>query len=104
METLPEDALPTDVIDTEDGWRISNHQPVQTKQKNTVRTETFIDYLLSHEEHVTHYYTRIDFLTVSIKIYELIKSTNKVNIATDGGAIPFKGSLGFVFADDNETY
>jgi hypothetical protein len=35
-------------------------------------------------------------------IYELLKSTKKVKIATDGGAIPpFKGSLGFVFADED---
>ena len=45
---------------------------------------------------------KIEFLSVPIEIYyELIKSTNKVNIATDGGAIPFKGSLGFVFADED---
>ena len=88
-------------MDTEDRWRISNHQPVQTKQKNTVQNETFMDYLLSHEEHVTQYYTKIDFLTVPITIYELIKSTNNVNIATDGGAIEFNGSLGFVIADED---
>jgi hypothetical protein len=35
-----------------------------------------------------------------MKIYELFKSTKKVKIATDGGAIPLKGSLGFVFADE----
>jgi hypothetical protein len=34
------------------------------------------------------------------EIYEILKSTQKVNIATDGGAIQFKGSIGFVFADE----
>ena len=58
---------------------------------------------MSQEEHVSQYYTQIDFLTVPMKIYELVKSSNKVNIATDGGAIPFKRSLGFVFADEEGT-
>ncbi|OEU17034.1 hypothetical protein FRACYDRAFT_239635 [Fragilariopsis cylindrus CCMP1102] len=53
---LPDDASPTDVMDTDEGWRISQHQPTD--------------------------------------------STSRVNIATDGGAIPLKGSLGFVFADE----
>jgi hypothetical protein len=34
------------------------------------------------------------------EIYEILKSTQKVNIATDGGAMPFEGSIGFVSADD----
>ena len=31
----------------------------------------------------------------------MVKSTNKIIIATDGGAIQFKGSLGFVHADED---
>jgi hypothetical protein len=34
------------------------------------------------------------------KIYEILKSTQKVNIATDGGAIQFKVLIGFVSADE----
>jgi hypothetical protein len=74
VETIPEDASPTDVMDTEDGWRISNHQPVQTKQKKTVRTETFMDYLLSHKEHVTQYYTEIDVLIYKQKEIKATKA------------------------------
>ena len=90
VTTLPEDATPIDVMDTDDGWRISNHQPVTSKQTNTVPIETFTDYLMSQEEHISQYYTEIDFLTAPITIYGSVKSTNKVNIATDGGAIQFK--------------
>jgi hypothetical protein len=43
--------------------------------------------------------THITVLHANIKVYELLKSANKIHIATDGGAIPLKGSLGFVFAD-----
>jgi hypothetical protein len=41
---------------------------------------------------------------VPYEIYEILKSTKKVHIATDGGAIPFKGSIGFVLADEMEIY
>ena len=63
-------------MDTNDGWRISNHQPVTSKQTNRVPIETFTDYLMSQEEHVSQYYTEIDFLTAPITTYGLVKSTN----------------------------
>ena len=56
VNALPPDASPADVIDTEEGWRISIHQPVQIIQKNTVKSETFLDYIMSQEEHVSQYY------------------------------------------------
>jgi hypothetical protein len=55
----------------------------------------------SRRIHLTIYYTQMEFLTVPIKIYELLKSRKRVIIATDGGAIPLKGSLGFVLADED---
>ena len=59
-----------------------------------------MDYLRSQQKHTTQYYTQINFDTAPITIYELLKSPNKLVIAaTDGGAIPFKGSIGFVIAN-----
>jgi hypothetical protein len=101
IDYLPADAVPTDVMDTEEGWKVSGHLPMMTWEKKTVNNETFMDYLLSQEEHISQYYTQIEFLMVPIEIYELLKSTKKVLIATDGGAIPLKGSIGFVFADED---
>jgi len=105
VSLLPVDATPTDVMDTETGWRISTHLPMKMKEQEQqgIRDETFMEYLMKQEEHITQYYTEIDFLSVPIKIYQLLKTANKIHIATDGGAIPLKGSLGFVFADENGT-
>jgi hypothetical protein len=61
---------------------------------------TFLSTLMQQPEYISQYYTQIDFHTVPVKIYEHLKSIRKVFVATDGGAIPFKGSLGFVIADD----
>jgi hypothetical protein len=105
VKLLPKDASPADVIDTEEGWRISGHLPMSNKEQEleqeSARNETFMEYLMKQEEHISQYYTQIEFLTVPIEIYELLKSTKKVKIATDGGAIPFKELLGFVFADED---
>jgi hypothetical protein len=100
LTVLPTDTVPMDVIDTEQGWRMSGHLPMMTEEKKTIQNGTFMEYLLSQEEHISQYYTQIKFFIVPMKIYELFKSTKKVKIATDGGAIPLKGSLGFVFDDE----
>jgi hypothetical protein len=70
------------------------------KQENDKKeAATFMEYVHSQQEHISQYYAQIEYSTVPIRIYKLLKSTHKVHIATDGGAIPLKGSLGFVFAD-----
>jgi hypothetical protein len=103
VEVLPEDAVPTDVMDIKEGWRMSGHLPMMTWEKKTVNNGTFMEYVRSQEEHISQYYEQIEFFMVPMKIYELLKSTRRVLIATDGGAIPLKGSLGFVFADEEGT-
>ncbi|OEU18182.1 hypothetical protein FRACYDRAFT_236453 [Fragilariopsis cylindrus CCMP1102] len=104
VERLPNDATPADVMDTEDGWRIANHHQVRQKEENEdTESKTIMQHLQSQEEHVSQYYAEINFLTTPFEVYELIKSPRKYNIATDGGAIPLKGSLGFVVADEDGT-
>jgi hypothetical protein len=102
VKLLPKDASPTDVMDTDKGWRVSGHLPMRNKETKIEVTVNFMDYIKTQEEHVTQYYTQIDFIRVPHEIYELIKSTKKVLIATDGGAIPsMKGSIGFLIADED---
>ncbi|OEU23095.1 hypothetical protein FRACYDRAFT_233261 [Fragilariopsis cylindrus CCMP1102] len=103
VETLPTDATPTDVIDTNDGWRISKHYSLrqQEEKQQPMESKTIMQYIQSQEEHVSQYYAEINFFTTPYEVYELIKSPRKYNIATDGGAIPpLKGSLGFVVANE----
>jgi hypothetical protein len=61
---------------------------------------------ISHETRGTYntvlYADRIPDRTKS-KYMNGSNQTKKVKIAIDGGAIPFKGSLGFVFADEDGT-
>ena len=103
MPTLPDDSVPVDVTDATDGWRIAFYQPLEIERQQQLLPQSFIDTLMQQPAHISQYYTQIDFLTTPMKIYEHMKSPGKVLIATDGGAIPFKGSLGFVIADDDAT-
>jgi hypothetical protein len=82
---LPEDAVPVDAMDTNNGWRMSGQLLIINKEKTRTRKETFQDYIRNQEEHISQYYTQLEFLTVPIKIYELLESTKEVLIATDGG-------------------
>jgi hypothetical protein len=89
-----------DAVDTNNRWRMSGQLLIINKEKTKTRNDTFQKYIRHQEEHISQYYTQLEFLTVPIKIYELLKTIKKVLIATDGGAIPMKGSIGFVIADE----
>jgi hypothetical protein len=72
VSILPEDASPTDVMDTEDGWRISTHLPMMTRNKQKEKPETLMEYLMTQEEHKSQYYTELDFLSAPVTIYKLL--------------------------------
>ena len=77
---------------------------MEAKEDDTeVTPTTFMEKLMQQPEYIKQYYAQIDFHTVPAKIYEYLKATGTVYVATDGGAIPFKGSLGFVLADAEGT-
>jgi hypothetical protein len=60
VSQLPEDASPTDVMDTEDGWRVSQHPLMMTRNTQKETPATFMEYPMAQEEHIiTQYYTQI---------------------------------------------
>jgi hypothetical protein len=67
---LPEDAVPVDAMDTNNGWRMSGQLLIINKEKTKTRNDTFQKYIRHQEEHISQYYTQLEFLTVPIKIYE----------------------------------
>ena len=98
--TLPLDSVPVDVFDADTGWRISYYQQLDIPTKPTANIKSFLDHLYNQEEHIAQYYTEVEFHTTPVAVYEQLKSTRTALIATDGGAIPRKGSLGFAIADE----
>jgi hypothetical protein len=72
-------------------------------QKSAPPPASFLGMLMQQPKYISQYYTQIDFHTVPLQIYEHLKSSRKAFIATNGGAIQYKGSLGFVIADDDAT-
>jgi hypothetical protein len=57
VKLLPEDASPTDVMDTEEGWRISTHFPMMTRNTQSEPPETIMEYITKQEEYIPQYYT-----------------------------------------------
>jgi hypothetical protein len=87
------DSVPVNVFDAVTGWRISFYQQLDIPHKPTVIIDTFIEHLLNQQEHIAQYYTEVVYHTTPIAIYEQLKSTRTALVATDGGAIPLKGSI-----------
>jgi hypothetical protein len=51
VKILPKDASPTDVMDTEDGWRVSQHLPMRTRVTKKTIQGNFMDYLKTQEKY-----------------------------------------------------
>jgi hypothetical protein len=100
---LPDDSVPVDVNDAVNGWRIAFYQALEPNETSSTPPKLFMETLMLQPEYISQYYTHTDFHTVPFRIYEHLKSPRKALIATDGGAIQFKGSLGFVIADNNAS-
>jgi hypothetical protein len=58
-KSIPNDAVPTDLMDTKTGWRISGHSPMATIRRKNNTHETFKEYLSSQEVHIKQYYTQL---------------------------------------------
>jgi hypothetical protein len=85
---LPDDAVPVDVMDAIAGWRITFYQTLEVQEKPPISPKSFMEELMQQPEYISQYYTHIEFHTVPIQIYEHLKSSRKVLIATS--AIRFK--------------
>jgi hypothetical protein len=46
INSLPTDAVPTDVMDAEKGWRMSGHLPMMEKESTNNNNETFMEWVL----------------------------------------------------------
>ena len=83
IDSLPVDSVPVDVLDAPEGWRVSFYQALEIMKEKPTTNVTFMDHLFSQPEHISQYYTQVDFHTVPSRIYEYLKSTKKVLIAID---------------------
>jgi hypothetical protein len=56
---LPEDAVPVDAMNTNNGWRMPGQLLIINKEKTRTRKETFQEYIRHQEEHISQYYTQL---------------------------------------------
>jgi hypothetical protein len=60
VKLLPEISSPTDVMDTDEGWRISNHFLMMTRNRQSKPPETIMEYIMKQKEYISQYYTQIN--------------------------------------------
>ena len=102
VTTLPDDAVPCDATDEENGWIVFDHQPLELEPSPTNDTPgvDFVRFLKSQPEYISQYYAYVDFCDNPVEFYEQLGNINlKFAIASDGGAKPFRGSIGFIIAN-----
>ena len=75
---------------TPKGWQVCNHQPVIQPDKQITHITDFVSFAQSQPAYISQYYTNIVCELLVIEIYELMTTTSKIIIATDGGAIDTK--------------
>jgi hypothetical protein len=77
IKELPEDAVPIEAMDTEEGWRMSGQLILMKSTKTGTRKETFQEYIRSQESFISQDYTQIEFLsTPTFQINKKIPHSN----------------------------
>ena len=88
---MPNDTVPVDVASTPLGWRVCYHSPAKPDPKEELPALSFVQYVKSQPKHVSQYYEHINCIIPAKEIYKTMKTTSKIIMATDGGAIKHKG-------------
>ena len=101
VSVLPPDAVPCDVKDRDNGWYILEHQPLTIPPTPQRSHYDLTSYINTQPEYLSQYYEMIDPLIPDNQFYDLLGQNTTIAIATDGGAKPKQGSIGFVIARDH---
>jgi hypothetical protein len=59
VKELPEDAVPIEAMDTEEGWRMSGQLILMKPTMTGTQKDTFQEYITSQEEFISQYYSPI---------------------------------------------
>ena len=103
LKYMPGDAVTVDIAYSPRGWRVCQHQ-LRIKQTESLAPITdFIQFAQSQPDYISQYYSKIVCEILEIEMYNEMKATSKIIMATDGGAIQYKGSLGFVLTTSDST-
>ena len=107
---LPRDAVPCDTYVSTDRKHWKMHKPGTSNFIVDPRTKplplNFQEYLKEEPEYIAQYYHNLEFGEMGpTGLYEALNDAatdgKRINIATDGGAEKFKGSLGFLISSED---
>ena len=100
---MSDDAVPVDIAYFWRGWRVCQHQPRIKPLKSPVPITDFIQFAQSQPDYIFQHYSKIILEIPVFENYSKMKAIKKTILATDGGAIQYKGSLGFVRSTSDGT-
>ena len=101
LKYIPNDAIPVDIATARHGWIICHFhtlKPQPTAAASAPRND-LVQYFKSQPAYISQYYAQIKCEIPEAEVYQALKTTKKIIMATDGGAKPFKGSIGFLITD-----
>ena len=102
---MPSVAVPVDIVCIPRGWRVCQHQPRTKPPDSPTPITDFIQFAQSQPDYISQYYLEIKLERSVLDIYNKMKESKKMILATDGGggAIKYKGSIGFVLTTSDGT-
>ena len=80
---MPNDTVPVDVAFTPLGWRVCYHYPSEPLLEETTPKLSFVQYVKSQPDHISQYYAQINCIIPAEEIYQAMKTTSNIIMATD---------------------
>ena len=90
---MPNDTVPVDVAFTPLGWQVCYHSPSEPLLEETPPKLSLVQYVKSQPEHISQYYAQLNCIIPAEEIYQAMKTTSKIIMATDRAAVKYKGSI-----------
>ena len=81
------------------GWIIYHFHTLKLRPTPPVPPNDLVQFIKSQPAYISQYYANIKWEIPEAEVYKVLKDTQKILMATDGGVKVFKGSIGFLIID-----
>ena len=99
LKHIPDDTIPVDVVDVQQGWKVCHYQTPQPKTTAPAPIIDLVQFIKSQPAYISKCHANFKWEIPKAEVYQAMKDTKKIIMTTDRGAQAFKGSLEFVITD-----
>ena len=93
MKYISDDTIPDDVVDAQQSWKVCHYQTLKLTPTALATSTDQVQFIKSQPEYISQYYANIKWEIPKVEVYQVLKETKKILMATDIGEKAFKGSL-----------